>query len=76
MPESMAKAERLNIDDPVGDRVEWLRHLFPEVFVDGKIDMEALRASLGTAVEDGPERFGLNWHGKRAARRNALSCSA
>ena len=33
---------------------------------------DVLRQLLGDAVDDGEERYGLNWRGKRAARSLAL----
>lgn len=47
-------------------QIEKLRQLFPEVFTEGgKLDFDRLRATLGDIVDDGPERFGLTWPGKR-----------
>jgi len=40
-----------------------LRELFPEVFSEGKIDWQKLKASLGEEVELG-EQYGLSWKGK------------
>jgi len=42
-----------------------LRELFPEVFTEGKVDFDKLRLTLGDEVDDGTERYGMNWHGKR-----------
>lgn len=42
-----------------------LKELFPEVFAEGKIDFDKLRLTLGDEVDDGVERYGMNWHGKR-----------
>lgn len=58
-----------------------LKALFPEVFSEGsageQIDWAALRAMLGRDhTEDPNERFGLNWSGKREAKRLALTASA
>ncbi|RXV58073.1 hypothetical protein C6W92_17105 [Roseovarius sp. A46] len=44
-----------------------LKSSVPEAFSDGKLDVEALQALLGDNVADGPERFTLNWAGKRDA---------
>lgn len=52
-----------------------LRQLFPEAFTEGKVDLDVLRQLLGDAVDDGGERYGLNWHGKRQARQLALTPS-
>lgn len=37
---------------------------FPEVFTEGKIDAQKLKATLGEEVNDSNERYGLNWAGK------------
>ncbi len=75
--------QRLTANDPetrsadlVADNLAQLRALFPEAFTEGGIDFEALRQLLGDAVDDGEEKYGLNWHGKRRARRLALTPSA
>src|SRR5438309_7893491 len=41
-----------------------LRKLFPEVFVEGKVDFDKLRATLGAAADSGPGRFSFTWAGK------------
>ncbi len=61
--------------DIVAQNVEALRDLFPDAFTEGKIDFDVLRQLLGDAVDDGDEKYGLNWHGKREARRFALTPS-
>ena len=61
--------------DLVADNVAQMRTLFPEAFTEGKIDFDVLRQLLGDAVDDGEEKYGLNWHGKRRARRLALTPS-
>jgi adenine-specific DNA-methyltransferase len=50
--------------DPLADRVAELRTLFPDVFREGKIDIDTLRRELGDSVEVGQERFGLTRPGK------------
>ncbi|MFD7730014.1 site-specific DNA-methyltransferase [Kitasatospora phosalacinea] len=62
--------------DLVTDNIEQLRKLFPSAFTEGKVDFGALRELLGDAVEEGEERFGLTWFGKRNARRVALKPSS
>jgi adenine-specific DNA-methyltransferase len=62
--------------DPVIENIAALKALFPQAFGEGKIDFDILRQLLGDAVDDGDERYGLNWSGKRAARRLALTPSA
>ena len=61
--------------DLISEHIEGLRALFPEAFTEGKVDFEVLRELLGDAVDDGDEKYGLNWRGKRAARRLALTPS-
>lgn len=74
--------KKLTVEDPetkspdfVANNVEELKRLLPEAFTDGKIDFEVLKQLLGGAVEEGEEKYGLNWHGKRAARQLALTPS-
>jgi adenine-specific DNA-methyltransferase len=57
--------------DVVAPRVRQLAALFPEAVSDGKLDLVALRDALGDVVDDGPERFGLSWPGRRDAIRVA-----
>ena len=61
-------AHREDVASASGDIVEAqtnkLRGLFPEVFVEGKIDFEKLRATLGAAAEQGPGRFHFSWASK------------
>lgn len=62
-------------EDVAEANVEALRALFPSAFTEGKIDFDVLRQLLGDAVDEKPEKYGLNWHGKRAARQLALTPS-
>ncbi|WP_419184822.1 site-specific DNA-methyltransferase [Botrimarina mediterranea] len=55
--------------DVLGDRIEHLRNLFPEGFVEGSIDFDRLRSALGDFVGEGKERYGLSWAGKADAIR-------
>ena len=50
--------------DVLEEQVAKLRGLFPEVFVEGKIDFDKLRTTLGTLAESGPGRFQFSWAGK------------
>ena len=63
--------ERLDLtsQDPLTDRVAALRSLFPDVFQEDKLDVDALRRAVGDWAETGPERFGLNWPGKAECMR-------
>ena len=61
--------------DPVADNIAHLARLFPEAFNEGKVNFAVLRELLGDAVDETEEKYGLNWHGKRRARRLALTTS-
>ena len=58
--------------DSVATNIAGLARLFPEVIVNGGVDFDVLRELLGDAVDESDEKFGLSWHGKRQARRQAL----
>ena len=61
--------------DIVTENLEHLKALFPEAFTEGKIDFEVLKQLLAGTVDEREEKYGLNWHGKREARRFALTPS-
>ena len=61
--------------DATADNVAQLARLFPEAFTEGKIDFTVLRELLGDALDETEEKYGLHWHGKRLARRRALTPS-
>lgn len=61
--------------DVVAENVAALKALFPSIVTDGKIDLDVLRQLLGDEVEEGEERYGLNWKGKKRARAFALTPS-
>ena len=54
---------------PKENHLEILRSLMPEIFDEGKIDWEKLRAVLGEDVNFADERYRLNWAGKSDAFR-------
>ena len=55
--------------DLTAERLAHLRDLFPEAFTEGKVDFAKLRAALGEAVDDRPERYSFGWAGKSEAIR-------
>lgn len=61
--------------DLAAGNIDTLKTLFPAIITDGKIDFDVLRQLLGDAVEEGAERYGLNWKGKARARAFALTPS-
>jgi adenine-specific DNA-methyltransferase len=54
-----------------------LRALFPDAFTANGVDFDVLRQLLGdsSVLDQGDEKFGLNWHGKKLARQIALTPS-
>ena len=55
-------------------RLEALKSIAPEIFADGAINWDVLKDVLGEYLEEEDakaEHFGLNWPGKRTARRRA-----
>lgn len=54
---------------PQEERIEVLQSLMPEVFDEGKIDWEKLKATLGENINFSNERYVLNWAGKSDAFR-------
>lgn len=61
----------------VNGNIEQLKVIFPEVFGEGGVDFDVLRQLLGDAgvIDEGEEKYGLNWHGKKKARQIALTPS-
>lgn len=55
----------------VQDNIEKLKQIFPEVFLENKIDFETLQQLLGKEIDVEQERYSFNWHGKSNARRIA-----
>jgi adenine-specific DNA-methyltransferase len=66
----------LRSEDVAEARRQELLRIFPEAHTEsGGINFEALRLSLGDAVESGPEGFGMSWPGKVSAVRMAQQIS-
>ena len=61
--------------DVVAENIEHLKNLFPEAFIEEKVDFEVLKQLLGGEMDEREEKYGLNWHGKRQARQLALTPS-
>ncbi|PMM83353.1 DNA methylase N-4 [Vibrio breoganii] len=61
--------------DITNQNIEQLKQLFPDVFSEGKIDFEALRAVLGEEINDSEERYNFTWNGKTKARQIAQTPS-
>lgn len=52
---------------PQKEKLEQLKKILPEVFSEGKIDWEKLKATLGEDINFSNERYVLNWAGKSDA---------
>jgi len=55
--------------DIIQQRKALLESAMPEVFTEGKVDCERLKAALGEEMAKGDERYVLNWAGKSDAFR-------
>ena len=73
----MSEIEKMNLEsaNPVDERVERMRELFPEVFSEGGIDFDKLRLELGDEVDDGDERYAFTWPGKKDSIRQSQTVS-
>ena len=63
--------------DIVSENIECLKELFPDAFTEGGVNFDTLRQLLGdvSVLDEGEEKYGLNWHGKKKARQIALTPS-
>ena len=63
--------------DIVSENIERLKELFPDAFTENGVNFDTLRQLLGDlkALDEGEEKYGLNWHGKKQARQIALTPS-
>ncbi|MBW2598517.1 MAG: site-specific DNA-methyltransferase, partial [Deltaproteobacteria bacterium] len=63
----MADIEKLDLKSKniTDEQKTKLKELFPEVITEGRIDFEKLRLTLGDEIDEGEERFGMTWPGKR-----------
>ncbi|ALF26874.1 DNA methylase N-4 [Fusobacterium nucleatum subsp. nucleatum] len=64
--------------DLVQENVKKLKEIFPEIFIEGKIDFDLLRQICNGGVqntESSKERYSLTWNGKSRARQIAQEVS-
>lgn len=66
--------------DLATENIEQLKALFPELITEGPngpaVNVDVLKALVGDkTATDADEKYGLNWHGKRRARKLALTPS-
>lgn len=65
----MTESERIEATTPdlKAELISRLKSLVPEAFADGELDLQRLGELTGQTVPTGPERFGIEWPGKRDA---------
>lgn len=63
--------------DIIENNINHLKKLFPDAFTEDGIDFNTLRQLLGDLkiLDENEEKYGLNWHGKKQARKIALTPS-
>ena len=62
----------------VQENVKKLKEIFPEIFIEGRIDFDLLRQICRGGVQDlenSKERYSLTWNGKSKARQIAQEVS-
>src|SRR5687768_8287254 len=59
----------LTAGEITADRLDALRELIPEAFIEDKVDFQRLREALGDLVDDRSERYMFSWAGRRDALR-------
>ncbi|MGA4475945.1 site-specific DNA-methyltransferase [Ectopseudomonas chengduensis] len=75
-----AQSPEAHSADLKAENLDKLKALFPELITEGPngvaVNQDVLKQLVGDAtVTDADEKYGLNWHGKRAARQLALTPS-
>lgn len=55
--------------DIVSENIQKLKTLFPEVFIENKIDFEKLQAIVGNYIDNSNESYRFTWSGKNNAFR-------
>lgn len=60
----------LTSSDITAELLAQLREIAPQVFTEGGVDFEKLKATLGENIVSKEERYGLSWAGKSEAFRN------
>jgi len=75
MPRITPDHELAASKDLIGENIDKLRQLFPNIVSEDKIDFSALRQLLGDEVTEDEEYFRFVWPGKRQARAEALKPS-
>lgn len=65
----MIEVEKFETTSPsiTNEQIERLKSIFPDVFTEGKIDFDKLKASLGNIVDNRTEKYSFTWAGKKKA---------
>ena len=60
--------------DIVSENIDRLKEMFPDAFTECGVNFDVLRQLLGGArvLDEGDEKYGLSWYGKKKARQIAL----
>ena len=58
------------------ENVETIKHIFPSIVSDGKIDFDSLKELLGAEIDSSKERYQFLWNGKGEAIKIAQSPSS
>lgn len=58
----------------INENIAQIKALFPDACTENGVDFDTLRQLLGDVqvLDQGEEKYGLNWHGKRLARQISL----
>jgi len=66
MSKKEIKIEKVDLrsEDIIKEQISKFKQLFPEVFSEGKINFEKLKATLGEDIGESSERYEMNWAGK------------
>lgn len=59
----------LELENPLDKRVETLKQLFPEIFIDGDLNLGLLEEILGDKISTDSEQYMLSWTGRRDSIR-------
>ena len=77
MEKITAESTEAQSADIVAEDIQQLKALFPDAFTEEGVNFDSLRQLLGDegVLDEGEEKYGLNWHGKKQARQIALNPS-
>lgn len=59
----------------IDKNIEYIKEIYPEVFIEGKIDFDKLRLALGDNIEESNEKYEFKWYGKNEAIKIAQTPS-